>query len=66
MAKRRDLQEKLRAEINDTLAEVRARGDADFTANDFERMPYLVAIIKVRRDLRSYFYTRTKCTRLLM
>ena len=49
LAKHRDLQEKLRAEINDTLAEVRARG-ADFTATDFERMPYLVAITKVRQD----------------
>ena len=29
---------------------VRARGDADFTANDFESMPYLVAWTKVRRD----------------
>ena len=49
LAKHRDLQEKLRAEINDTLVEVRARGDADFTVNDFEKMPYLVAITKVRR-----------------
>ena len=50
MAKHRDLQETLRAEINGTLAEVRARGNADFMANDFERMPHLVATTKVSRD----------------
>ena len=50
LAKHRDCQEKLRAEINDTLEKVRARGDADFTASDFENMPYLVAFMKVRRD----------------
>ena len=38
-------------EINETLAKVRARGDGDFTANDFESMPYLVAVIKVRRNM---------------
>jgi len=50
LAKHRDCQGKLRAEINETLAKVKARGDADFTANDFENMPYLVAFTKVRRD----------------
>ena len=49
LAKHRDVQEKLRTEINETLAKVRARGDADFAANDFESMPYLVAFIKVRK-----------------
>jgi hypothetical protein len=48
LAKHRDCQEKLRAEINETLTKVKARGDAYFTANDFESMPYLVAITKVR------------------
>ena len=50
MAKHQDCQEKLRAEINETLATVRARGGADFTAEDFENMPYLVAFTKVRRN----------------
>jgi len=50
LAKHRDCQEKLRAEINETLAKVKARGDADFTANDFEGMPYLVATTKVCRN----------------
>ena len=50
LAKHRDVQEKLRTEINETLAKARARGDADFAANDFESMPYLVAFIKVRKN----------------
>ena len=47
MAKHRDYQEKLRAEINETLAKIKARGDADFAADDFESMTYLVAFTKV-------------------
>ena len=50
LAKHRDFQAKLRAEINETLEKVKARGDADFTTNDFEKMPYLVAFVKVRLD----------------
>ena len=37
-------------EINETLAKVRARGGAGFMANDFESIPCLVAVTKVRRD----------------
>jgi len=50
LAKHRDCQEKLRAEINETLEKIKERGDSDFTANDFENMPYLVAVGKVRRN----------------
>lgn len=50
LAKHQDCQEKLRAEIDKTLAAVKARGDADFTAEDFESMSYLVAVTKVRRN----------------
>ena len=50
LAKHRDFQEKLRAEINETLVKVNARGDADFMAKDFESMPHLVAFTKVRRN----------------
>jgi len=46
LAKHHDLQDKLRAEIKEALASVEARGDTDLTANDFETMPYLVAITK--------------------
>ena len=50
LAKHRDVQEKLRTEIDKTLEKVKARGDTDFTADDFENMPYLVAFTKVRRS----------------
>lgn len=50
MAKHRDFQEKLRAEVNETLAKVKARGDAGFTASDFDGMPNLIAFTKVRRN----------------
>ena len=49
MAKHQDCQEKLRVEINETLPKIKARGDTDFTAKDFENMPYLVAVTKVCR-----------------
>jgi len=60
LANHRDYQEQLRAEINETLMGVKARGDVDFTANDFESMPYLVAFTKVRWDcsLASLIYGR--------
>ena len=48
LAKHRDYQEKLRAEINETLAKVKERGDSEFTADDFESMPHLVAFTKAR------------------
>jgi len=50
LAKHRDCQGRLRAEISETLARVKARGDADFAASDFESMPYLVAVTKVRQN----------------
>ena len=48
LAKHQDVQEKLRAEINEILVKIKARGDVDFTVNDFKSMPYLVAFTKVR------------------
>ena len=50
LSKHRDFQEKMRTEINETLVKVKARGDAGFTADDFENMPHLVAFIKVRQN----------------
>lgn len=46
LAKNPQFQARLRTEVNETLKRVRARGDDDFTANDFETMPYLVALTK--------------------
>jgi len=31
----------------ETLGKIRARGDSDFTVDDFDSMPYLVAVVKV-------------------
>ena len=31
----------------ETLEKIRARGDSDFSANDFDSMPYLLAVGKV-------------------
>lgn len=46
LSKNRQFQERLRAEIDETLQKARARGDSDITANDFETMPCLVAVTK--------------------
>jgi len=47
LAKKPQVQERLRAEITGTLEKIRARGDKDFSVNDFDSMPYLVAVGKV-------------------
>jgi len=47
LAKKPHVQEKLRAEIMETLEKIRARGDSDFSVNDFDSMPYLLAVGKV-------------------
>lgn len=46
LARNRDVQERLRKEITETLGRIRARGDSDFTVKDFDSMPYLVAVGK--------------------
>ena len=47
LAKNRDVQDKLRAEVNEAWGKVKARGDSGFIANDFDSMPYLIAVGKV-------------------
>jgi len=42
------MQTRLRAEIWETEANIRARGDSEFTISDFETMTYTNAFIKVR------------------
>jgi len=46
LAKKPHIQERLRAEIMETLEKVRSRGDSDFSVNDFNSMPYLLAVGK--------------------
>ena len=47
LAKNRRVQEKLREEVTETLGQIKARGKSDFTVEDLDLMPYLVAIFKV-------------------
>ena len=47
LAKNPDVQDKLRAEVREAWGKVKARGDSEFVADDFDSMPYLVAIMKV-------------------
>jgi len=46
LAKNRHIQARLRAEIAETLEKIRSRGDSDFNVNDFDSMPYLLAVGK--------------------
>lgn len=46
LAKNPDIQDKLRAEVNEGWKKVISRGDEEFVAKDFETMPYLLAIGK--------------------
>lgn len=47
LARHPKVQSRLRAEIRDTEAAIRARGDTQFTTADFDAMPYTTAVIKV-------------------
>ncbi|KAF9779010.1 cytochrome P450 [Thelephora terrestris] len=46
LANNQHVQESLRAEITETLSGIRARGDNDFSVNNFDSMPYLLAVVK--------------------
>ena len=52
IARHPHVQIKLRNEIREKEREIRARGDTEFTANDFENMPYLGAVMKVSTTFR--------------
>ncbi|KAJ6624608.1 cytochrome P450 [Mycena sp. CBHHK59/15] len=46
LSRRPDVQTKLRAEILKMDQDIRARGDIEFTAEDFDNMPYTIAVMK--------------------
>lgn len=46
LARNRDVQDKLRAEVREAWGRVRARGDREFVTSDFDSMPHLVAVGK--------------------
>jgi cytochrome P450 len=47
IARHANVQAKLRSEIRQKARDIRERGDVEFTANDFDNMSYLNAVIKV-------------------
>lgn len=47
LARNKSVQTRLRGEIHAKEREIKVRGDLGFTANDFDDMPYLNAVIKV-------------------
>jgi hypothetical protein len=42
----------------DTLGGIKTRGDDDFTVNDFDSMPYLLAVGKVLSEYPVHLSTR--------
>lgn len=48
LAKHPEVQAKLREEIIETRMKIKARGETEFTTNDFDTMPYMIAVMKVR------------------
>ncbi|KAJ7218140.1 cytochrome P450 [Mycena pura] len=46
LSRRPDIQTKLRAEVWKMDQEMRERGDIEFTATDFDNMPYTIAVMK--------------------
>jgi len=59
MARHPDMQMKLRKEIRETEQKLRASGRIEFSAYDFESMPYLTAVVKVRDFSHFCFYTQS-------
>ena len=51
IARHPHVQSKLRSEIREKEREIHARGDVEFSANDFDSMLYLNAVIKASRKL---------------
>lgn len=61
LARHPKMQSRLRDEIRETEAAVRARGDTQFTMADFDAMPYTVAVIKVRSVLLPFVLRFDSC-----
>jgi len=60
LARKPHIQERLRAEIVETLEKVRARGDSDFSVNDLDSMPYLIAVVKEALRLYPALFETTR------
>jgi len=46
LAKHPEVQTRLREEIMETRKKIKARGETEFTTNDFDAMPYTIAVMK--------------------
>jgi len=46
LAKQPEVQARLREEIMETRRNIKARGETEFTTNDFDAMPYMTAVMK--------------------
>ncbi|KAG1824493.1 cytochrome P450 [Suillus subaureus] len=61
LAKRPEIQSRLRAEIWKTEAAVHARGDVNFTIADFDAMPYTTAVMKEALRFCCVVYHAHRC-----
>ena len=48
LARRPEIQQRLREEVTETYEAIQARGDEDFTSEDIDNMPFTNAVVKVR------------------
>jgi len=49
LARRPEIQDRLREEVMETYEASRARGNEDFTPGDIDNMPFTNAVVKVGR-----------------
>ncbi|KAF7316400.1 Cytochrome P450 [Mycena indigotica] len=60
LTQHRDVQNKLRAEIQATERAIRERGETQFTWSDFEAMPYTIAVMKETLRYHPVAYNNTR------
>ncbi|KAK0475532.1 cytochrome P450 [Armillaria novae-zelandiae] len=60
LAKHREVQDRLRAEIRKKERVVFGRGDAEFSVQDFDAMPYLTAVVKEVLRFHPIVYNNTR------
>jgi hypothetical protein len=51
LARRTEIQRKLREEVTDAYGAARARGDEDLTPGDIDNLPFTNAVVKVSQPL---------------
>jgi len=53
LARRPEIQDRLRKEVMEAYEAIKARGDQDFTTGDIDNMSYTNAVVKVSQPLPS-------------